>query len=59
MITMKVKFERVAQGNVNTHYQMSHGLAKLGKLYVPNEIADNDANADVKEFEVEIPLEIE
>lgn len=53
---MKVKIVRRQQGSQKTHYEIVHGLAVLGKFYLPNEVADTEENMAVVEFEVEFPF---
>lgn len=52
---MKAIVKRDKKGSQNTHFVVRVGMASIGKLYIPNDIADK--YPDVKEFEIELPFE--
>jgi len=52
---MKAKVIRDKKGPSNTHFLVRVGMASIGKLYIPNDIADK--HPDVKEFEIDLPFE--
>ena len=52
---MKVIAKRDKRGPTNTHFVVRAGMASLGKLYIPNDVADN--YPDLMEFDFEIPME--
>jgi len=54
---MKAKVKRDKTGPTNTHFVVSVGMASLGKLYIPNTVANSDANKDIDEFEIDLPFE--
>lgn len=51
---MKAKVKLEKRGSKNTHYVIRVGLASIGKIYLPNDIAD--LNEEIKEFELELPF---
>ena len=53
---MKAKVTRDKKGPSNTHFVVRVGMASIGKLYIPNAVADSDANREIAEFEIELPF---
>lgn len=52
---MKAIVRRTKRGPNNTHFVVRVGMASIGTLYIPNDMADK--YPDVKEFEIELPFE--
>ena len=52
---MKAKAKRGKKGPSNTHFVVRVGMASIGTLYIPNDVADK--YPDVEEFEFELPFE--
>ena len=53
---MKAIAKRGKRGPINTHFVVRVGMASLGTLYIPNNVADKYPN--VEEFEIELPFEV-
>lgn len=52
---MKAIAKKEKKGPTKTHFAVWVGMASIGKLYIPNHIADK--YPDVEEFDIELPFE--
>lgn len=52
---MKAIARRGKRGPNNTHFVVRVGMASIGTLYIPNDVADK--YPDLVEFDIELPFE--